>query len=48
MAYLPILYGEASIPLLPLALVPLDLIDLPDFGLDAFGSRGALLDIGLS
>ena len=48
MAYLPIRCGEASIPLLPLALVPLDLIDLPDLGLFDFGGTGALDETGLS
>jgi len=48
MAYLPIRYGEASIPLRPplVADVPLDLIDFEDLGRVDLGSRGALLVVG--
>ena len=47
MAYFPTRCGEASMPALPFALVPRDLIDLPDFGREDFGSSGAFPEIGL-
>ena len=48
MAYFPIRYGEASIPLRPpfVADVPLDLIDFEDLGRVDLGLRGALLEVG--